>query len=472
VRRDRSVGRQQSPLILYVAEYPAEVRVAAADRIDFRRRVDDAVLVLFALVTESLGWASTALLDQDIELANRVISDDAAIDERCEELTALVKEHLGGVALDPDELENLIVVLQIVPELERSADLAEHIAQRATRGLGGIVSPRGRGLIQSMSDIAVRMWREAATGYRQHSRDTSFQLSEADDELDELASRLVSEGVAEGTDPQLAADLALVARFYERLGDHAVNLARRVDVMAAPRRLTAVKKMLSPRGAVTTPGEKAGRVRRVLRALTRFRLVPTDEGFFELFEAAASNARDCADELNKLTTSLSGLDEHYDEIKGFERRGDEITRDLLTRLDASFITPYDREDIHALAEELDDVVDDMFSAASLIHLVRVDTVLPELAELGDVLVSMAEEMVALIGCLRGGESARHRLERIERLEREGDFIFRRGMGRLFSGDYDALEVIKWKDIVEAMERSLNAIEDVSDVVESILVKNS
>jgi predicted phosphate transport protein (TIGR00153 family) len=445
---------------------------ATADRVDFRRRVDDAVLVLFALVTESLGWATTALLDQDVERAHQVIADDRGIDERCEELPALVMEHLAGVTLAPEELENLIAVLQIVPELERSADLAEHIAQRALRGLGGVVSPRGRGLIQSMSDIAVQMWRGAATAYRQRSRDASFQLSEADDELDSLASNLVSEGVAEGVDPQLAADLALVARFYERLGDHAVNLARRIDVMAAPRRLTAAKVISSTRRMLAPPGEKSGRFRRVLRAMTRFRLVPTDEGFFELFEAAAANARDCADELNKLTASLSDLDHHYDEIKGFERRGDEITRDLLRRLDASFVTPYDREDIHALAEELDDVVDDMFAAASLIHLVRVDKALPELAELGDVLVAMADEMVALIGCLRSGDGARHLLERIERLERQGDFIFRRGMGRLFSGDYDALEVIKWKDIVEAMERSLNAIEDVSDVVESILVKNS
>jgi uncharacterized protein len=241
--------------------------------------------------------------------------------------------------------------------------------------------------------------------------------------------------------------------------------------MAAPRRLTPAQKILAPRRLLASPGEKSGRVRRLLHGLTRFRLVPTDDGFFELFEAAAANARDCADEVNKLTASLSDLAEHYDEIKGFERRGDEITRDILRRLDASFITPYDREDIHALAEELDDVVDDMFSAASLIHLVRVDTALPELSELGEVLVAMADEMVGLIGCLRTGDSARHRLERIERLERQGDFVFRRGMGRLFSGDYEALEVIKWKDIVQAMEGSLNAIEDVADVVESILVKN-
>ena len=103
------------------------------DRDEFRRRVDDAVLVLFALVAEGIGWATTALLDQDVELANQVIAGDRGIDERCEELARLVKERLSGTRLDPSELENLIAVLQIVPELERSADLAEHIAQRTIR---------------------------------------------------------------------------------------------------------------------------------------------------------------------------------------------------------------------------------------------------------------------------------------------------------------------------------------------------
>jgi predicted phosphate transport protein (TIGR00153 family) len=444
------------------------------DREEFRRRIDDAILVLFALVAESVGWATAALLDQDVDRAKQVIADDRGVDERCEELTALVQERLATPGLDPEELENLIAVLQIIPELERSADLAEHIARRSLGGLGGIITPRSRGLIEAMSAVAVRMWRSAGSAYRQRSRDASFQLGEADDELDELAASLVSEGVTGGVGPQEAIDLALIARFYERLGDHAVNLARRVDTMAAPRRLTAAKIVSGWRRAAApgTPGEKSGRLRRVLGALSHLRLVPTDEGFFELFDAAATNARDCAEALSKLIVEFSDLDERFEEIRGFERRGDQLTVDLLRRLDASFVTPYDREDIHALTEEIDDVVDFMFSAASLIHLLQVEAPLPELSELAEVLVAMADEMVALMGCLQTREGARYRLERIEHLERQGDAIFRRSMGTLFGGDYEAIEVIKWKDIVQALEDSLNAIEDVSDVVESILVKNS
>ncbi len=443
---------------------------------DFRRRVDDAVLVIFTLVAESVGWATVALLDLDVERANTVVADDDAIDQRCEALVALVKERLSSAPLDPAELEDLVAILQIVPELERSADLAEHIAQRAQRNLGSVIPPKARGLIERMSEIAVGMWHTAGRAYRQRSRDAGFELSDADDELDELASRLVSDSVLDDVDSAAAAELALLARFYERIGDHAVNLARRVDTMAAPRRLSAYQRLTSTL-APKQPNEKRGRVARAVGGLRRFRLVPTDEGFFDLFVAAAANARDCAEELNKLIASFDDVDEHdaeehYEKIKTFERRGDELTVDLLRRLDASFVTPYDREDIHALTEELDDVVDDMFAAASLITLVHLEQLLPEAAELGDVLVTMTDELVALMGCLSTRDGARHRLERIEHLERQGDVIYRRTMGRLFAGEYDALSVLKWKDIVQSLEDSINAIEDVSDVVESILVKNS
>ena len=134
------------------------------------------------------------------------------------------------------------------------------------------------------------------------------------------------EGAPENVDPQVMADLALVARFYERLGDHAVNLARRIDTMAAPRRVVGPGARSTSRTAASARAKEPRRgLRRVLRYFGRFRLVPTDEGFFGLFDAAAANAHDCAEVLSKLITSLSDLDEHYEAIKGFERRGDQIT---------------------------------------------------------------------------------------------------------------------------------------------------
>ena len=207
--------------------YGENVARAGEEGEEFRRRLDRAVLVLYASVAESLGWATAALLDQDLELAERVIADDRKVDEKASELTGLIKNRLAEGKVDPDDLEDLIAVLQMVPELERSADLAEHIAQRARQGLGAHISPKARGLIQAMCDVGIGMWQLSGRAYTERSRTLSFDINEADDELDNLSVDLLREGAAGGTDPGVAAEMALVARFYERLGDHAVNLARR-----------------------------------------------------------------------------------------------------------------------------------------------------------------------------------------------------------------------------------------------------
>lgn len=203
----------------------------------------------------------------------------------------------------------------------------------------------------------------------------------------------------------------------------------------------------------------------------RLRLRPTDDRYYELFSGAAANAGECARELRDLIVSFSDLPDRHARIKTLERRGDQLTIELLHRLDAAYVTPFDREDIHALAEELDDVVDDMFAVADLILLVHVTRPLPELAQMAELLVSMSDAMTAAVQGLKGRVDAKPHLERIEALERQGDGVYRMIISRLFSGEYEALEVLKWKDIVQALEDALNTIEDVSDVVESILLKN-
>jgi predicted phosphate transport protein (TIGR00153 family) len=439
----------------------------AVDREEFRRRADRAVLVLYASVVESLGWATVALLDQDVELAERVIADDRKVDDQASELTGLIKDRLSEATVDPDDLEDLIAILQMVPELERSADLAEHIAQRARQGLGGHISPRARGLIQSMCDVGIRMWQLSSRAYAERSRDLSFEINEADDELDNLSASLLREGAAGGVEPGVAAEVALVARFYERIGDHAVNLARRSAAMVAPRRLSPLRALRRRRDG----GSEGDTPKRSLRArLRQMRIMPQDSAFFELFQGLATNARLCGAALIEMVSNCTDLDEYYQEVRSLERQGDQMTVEVLRRLDATFVTPYDREDIHALAEALDDVLDDMFAAAALIHAANVETTLPEVKQQAENLAAMGSELQDLIGCLQTRQGARHRLERIEELEREGDFIHRRTMARLFSGEYETLEVLKWKDIVQAMEDAMNQIEDASDVVEGILVK--
>jgi predicted phosphate transport protein (TIGR00153 family) len=203
----------------------------------------------------------------------------------------------------------------------------------------------------------------------------------------------------------------------------------------------------------------------------RFRLLPTDDKFFPLFNDAAGNASECARRLRDIIATGSP-DEAHDGITDCERRGDEITRAILKRLNSTFVTPFDREDIHALAEELDDVVDDMQTVSELLLLTKPTRSLSHMREQTDLLVRMAEENELLISRLESMKDVKPHLDAIDSLESEGDAVYRRIVGRLYSGELDALEVLRIKGIVEALEGALNTIEYISDVVEAIVLKHA
>ena len=202
----------------------------------------------------------------------------------------------------------------------------------------------------------------------------------------------------------------------------------------------------------------------------RFRLLPTDDTFFSLFDDAAANAAACARHLREVIAN--GDAGGHEDVNACEHRGDEITRAILQRLDSTFIVPFDREDIHALAEELDDVVDDMHTVSQLLLLTQPTSSLAEMAEQADLLVQMADECEALVSRLESMKGVTPHLDAIDRLESDGDAVYRRILARLYSGDIDALEVLRLKGIVEALEGALNTIEDISDVVESIVLKHA
>jgi uncharacterized protein len=208
------------------------------------------------------------------------------------------------------------------------------------------------------------------------------------------------------------------------------------------------------------------------RVRFRFRLLPSDDRFFALFNQAAMNTAECARRLSDMVNDFQDLEVKYNLVVDCERRGDQLTTEILQRLDTTFVTPFDREDIHALAEELDDVVDDMLAVSDLLRLLSIEAVLPELKEQADLLVQMSDQTVGLMGRLQSMKGTGPFLEAIGELEHEGDAVYRRTLGRLFSGEYEALEVLKWKDIVQAMEAALNTVEDISNIVESIILKHA
>ncbi len=195
-----------------------------------RPGVDLAVSRLFALVSEALASATMALLDQDEPRGQSVVAGDHVIDELTADVEHAIWEDISHNSPDPTTLRFSVGILLILPELERSADLAEHIAQRSLTGIGGEMTAVSRGLVQRMSEVALTMWNMAARAYAERSSQ-DVALDDADEELDILHERLGNEVAAGRMPPSVVAQVTLLSRFYERLGDHAVNLARRITTL-------------------------------------------------------------------------------------------------------------------------------------------------------------------------------------------------------------------------------------------------
>ncbi|MFN8035162.1 MAG: DUF47 family protein [Acidimicrobiia bacterium] len=205
----------------------------------------------------------------------------------------------------------------------------------------------------------------------------------------------------------------------------------------------------------------------------RFRLVPRDEGFYPLFNQAAENVAECARRMQELLSDFSDAAEKQRLVNECEQRGDELTRTILGRLNTSFVTPFDREDIHELTEKLDDVVDEITAAGDLLVLHNIQKPLPEMEELAALLVQAADTTVTMIAKLPRLRGLDDDLEAVNQIESAADKVYRRSLARLFSsGEYKAFDVLRWKDVVEAIERSVNEIENISDIVESIVLKHA
>jgi phosphate transport system protein len=199
-----------------------------------RDQIQRSVLHLFAMVSEGLAEATQSFLAGDRDSARRLVADDPLIDELQASIEQLVQRELDRPVTRPEEIRLLVSVLRIVPELERSGDLVEHIALRTRPGLLSELTPRARGLIAEMGRLGVTMWTDAANAWRAEDPTAAIRLRQLDDRIDDLHVQLTGE-LAESPMPTAAAiELGLVARFFERLGDHAVNVARRIEYLALP----------------------------------------------------------------------------------------------------------------------------------------------------------------------------------------------------------------------------------------------
>lgn len=205
------------------------------------------------------------------------------------------------------------------------------------------------------------------------------------------------------------------------------------------------------------------------------KIIPREEKFFDLFVQQAENVLKGARQLEDLLKDYSNVDQKRMLIEKTESQGDEIAHTILEKLNTTFITPMDREDIHALTSALDDILDLIHATAQRLQLYRVQNITPDAIKLAGIILRAAEETDALIRDLdkmKKPKSMKERWIEVNRLENEGDAVSRRAIAGLFENETNPIEVIKWKELYEHLETAIDKCEDAVNIVEAVCLKNA
>jgi predicted phosphate transport protein (TIGR00153 family) len=206
-----------------------------------------------------------------------------------------------------------------------------------------------------------------------------------------------------------------------------------------------------------------------------FSLIPKEMIFFDLFEEAAKNAHEGALALSDLLEDFRNVPEKVKKIKDIEHAGDKITHTTIEKLNQTFITPLDREDIHELICRLDDIIDLIDSAVARMHLYKIDKPTEDAKALAKVLVTATQIIIEVLPKMRNLKLSSSLLQdciSIHTQENEGDRIEQHALASLFENGQDPIYIIKWKDIYEELESATDRCEDVANVIEGIVLKNA
>ena len=205
-----------------------------------------------------------------------------------------------------------------------------------------------------------------------------------------------------------------------------------------------------------------------------FNLLPKDTVFFDLFEGLARHAVGCAEDLRHLAHNFPNIEGDLQRIREHEHKADDLAHQALARLDSTFITPFDREDIHELVNNLDDIIDTVDALAKRFPLYHVTSVDPIFAQQADLLVQATKAMSDAVHQLRKTRKLSElsaQLIEIHRLESVGDDNNHAAVSQLFAGNISPLEVMKWKELFDLVEESIDHCEDVGHTLERIVLKN-
>lgn len=202
------------------------------------------------------------------------------------------------------------------------------------------------------------------------------------------------------------------------------------------------------------------------------RLFPREESFFGLFNQATQNILQAGQLLRELVDDFREIEQLAEAIKGAEDRGDEITHEIIDRLNRTFVTPFDREDIYDLAKQLDNVLDWIEAAAARIIVYQIPRPTREAQEMAHAIYNVCEVLVEAVGNLRHLDRLDGPVREIHRLENLVDHMQRDAVASLFASNASAIDVIKWKEIYDTLEEATDQAEDVANVLESIRTKHS
>lgn len=202
------------------------------------------------------------------------------------------------------------------------------------------------------------------------------------------------------------------------------------------------------------------------------RLIPQDQSFFELFAQLARRLEEAAGLYEEMITAFVDTEARAGAIHELENRGDEVVQEVAKRLNTVFVTPLDHDDIHRLTSGLDDVLDHIDAAADLLVLHRIEAPLPEMKVQAEVLHRAATSVREAVETLPKYKQLGDFFIRVQELEDEGDRIYRRAVAGLFGGEYRAMDVLKWKDIIDEAEAAIDRLQNVGNVLEAIALKQS
>jgi uncharacterized protein len=203
-----------------------------------------------------------------------------------------------------------------------------------------------------------------------------------------------------------------------------------------------------------------------------FQVIPRERAFYDLLEKDAEGVAAGARELRALVADFEHADVRRRRIQELEGAGDDLTHQIIGLLNQTFVTPVDRQDIHTLASHLDDVLDSVEAVADLLVLHHIREPIPQLRLQAEILVGAAEAAARAIRGLRSFRGADRAWTDIVRFERDGDHVYRMALADLYSGEFGAMDVLKWRDVLEEMEAAIDRCEDVANTLESISLKHA